>query len=98
MAWFFLYFARDDPLTVLGFQVDDRVVIGALFAVTVTGLVLTHVWVNVLVSVVVGAVLVILHAWFRSTDDLVMDDQESPFGVLLDDLGGDSARGSYTGI
>lgn len=98
VAWFFLYFARDDPLTVLGFQVDDRVVIGALFALTVTGLVLTHVWVNVLVSVVVGAVLVILHAGFRSTDDLVMDDQESPFGVLLDDLGGDSARGSYTGI
>lgn len=72
--------------------------IGALFAVTVTGLVLTHVWVNVLVSVAVGAVLVILHAGLRSTDDLVMDDQESPFGVLLDDLGGDSARGSYTGI
>lgn len=72
--------------------------IGALFALTVTGVVLTHVWANVLVSVVVGAVLVILHAGLRSTDDLVMDDQESPFGVLLDDLGGDSARGSYTGI
>lgn len=72
--------------------------IGALFAGTVTGLVLTHVWVNVLVSVVVGAVLVILHAGLRSTDDLVMDDQESPFGLLLDDLDGGSPRGSYTGL
>lgn len=71
-------------------------VIGVLFAVTLTGLVLTHVWVNVLVSVVVGVGLVILHAGLRSTDDLVMDE-ESPYGVLLDDLD-DSPRGAYSGI
>ncbi|KAJ0093592.1 hypothetical protein Patl1_25234 [Pistacia atlantica] len=97
VAWFFFYFARNDALTVFGFVVDDRVVVGALFAVTVTGLVLTHVWVNVLVSMVIGVALVILHAGLRSTDDLVMDDQESPYGVLLDDLD-DSPHGAYTGF
>lgn len=71
--------------------------VGVLFAVTVTGLVLTHVWVNVLVSTLIGVALVILHAGLRSTDDLVMDDQESPYGVLLDDLD-DSPHGAYTGF
>ncbi|KAL5782763.1 hypothetical protein ACOSP7_007792 [Xanthoceras sorbifolium] len=95
VPWFFFYFGREDPLTLFGFPLDDRAVAAALFAATVIGLVLTRVWVNVLVSVGVGAVLVILHAGLRSTDDLVMYDQESPYGVLLDDVGGDSPSGEY---
>lgn len=64
---------------------------------TFFGLVLTGVWVNVLVSAVVGIAVVVLHAALRRTDDLVMDDLESPYGhVLGDDL--DSPRGDYSGI
>lgn len=85
---------------IFGFFIDERIVIAALFGLTVAGLVLTGVWVNVLVALAVGVGFVILHAALRSTDDLVMDDLESPYGHVLasgdDEL--DSPRGDYSGI
>ncbi|XP_022761111.1 PRA1 family protein D-like [Durio zibethinus] len=102
LAWFFLYFGRDreEPIVIFGLTIDDRLVIAALFGLTVAGLVLTGVWVNVLVAVAIGASLVILHAALRSTDDLLMDDLESPYGHVLagrdEEL--DSPRGHYSGI
>ncbi|XWS53873.1 hypothetical protein CRYUN_Cryun10bG0037700 [Craigia yunnanensis] len=102
LAWFFLYFARDrqEPIVIFGFIINDWLVIGALIGLTIAGLALTGVWVNVLVAVAIGGSLVILHAALRSTDDLVMDDLESPYGHVL--AGGDeeldSPRGDYSGI
>ncbi|KAK6254836.1 hypothetical protein SCA6_016141 [Theobroma cacao] len=102
LAWFFLYFARDreEPVVIFGFTIDERLVIAALFGLTVAGLVLTGVWLNVLGAVAIGASMVILHAALRSTDDLVMDDLESPYGHVL--AGGDeeldSPRGDYSEI
>lgn len=62
---------------------DDRFVVVGLAIITVVALILTHVWLNVLASIAIGIALVCLHAAFRGTEDLVMDDQESPYGPML---------------
>ncbi|KAJ9700544.1 hypothetical protein PVL29_006042 [Vitis rotundifolia] len=94
VAWLFLYFFRDDPVLIFNRIVDDRVVLVGLGVVTIVALVLTHVWLNVFVSLVIGSFLVCLHGAFRASDNL--DDQESPYGALLSVV--DSPRGSYSPV
>ncbi|KAM6545600.1 hypothetical protein CsatB_026336 [Cannabis sativa] len=91
VAWIFLYFSRDVPLTVAGVTVDDGIVVAVLGVVSLVALFMTHVWLNFFVSIAIGAGLASLHALLRSTDDLVMDDQQSPYGQLSDD-----SPGTYT--
>ncbi|RXH92355.1 hypothetical protein DVH24_033251 [Malus domestica] len=93
-AWLVLYFSRDQPLMVFGFTVPDQVVMVVPALVTVVALVITHVWLNVIVLGVIGVILIGLHAVFRGTNDLVMDDQESLYGALLSDDADPS--GNYT--
>ncbi|CAN6543628.1 unnamed protein product [Malus baccata var. baccata] len=93
-TWLMLYFSSDQPLEVFGFVVSNQVVMVVLAVVTVVALVLTHVWVNVVVSRVIGVVLIGLHEVFRGTEDLVMDDQELPYGALLSD--DTDPSGNYT--
>ncbi|KAJ7979939.1 PRA1 family protein [Quillaja saponaria] len=91
VGWYFLYFSRDDPLTLFNFVIEDRIVVAGLGIFTIVSLVWMHVWVNLVVSLAIGAVLVSLHAALRGTEDLVMDDQESPYGTLLSE-----SPGAYT--
>ncbi|KDP40277.1 hypothetical protein JCGZ_02275 [Jatropha curcas] len=92
IAWVFLYFSRNEPLIIFGYQVNDLVVLVLLFVATILVLIWSGVWLNLLVAVVIGVVLVVLHAVLRSTDDLVADDIEtSPYVNLLSD--DDSPRG-----
>ncbi|KAL6546595.1 hypothetical protein OROMI_022316 [Orobanche minor] len=97
VAWFFLYFSRSGPLVILNRTIDDRIILSVLGIVTVVGLVSTHVGVNVLVSLIVGVVVVGLHASFRVIEDLYVDEESG----LLSVVGGTQTppiRTNYTPI
>ncbi|KAG7595780.1 Prenylated rab acceptor PRA1 [Arabidopsis suecica] len=100
LAWFFLYFAREEPLTIFGFTIDDGIVAVLLIGLSIGSLVSTGVWLRALTTVGFGVLVLILHAALRGTDDLVSDDLESPYGPMLSTAGGgnDGARGDYSGI
>lgn len=86
-AWLFLYFLRDEPLVVFGRGIDDRIVLGVLTVLTVVFLLLTDVTVNIVVALAVAAVLIVIHAAVRSTEDLPVEE-----GGFEDESG---ARGGY---
>ncbi|QCE06280.1 PRA1 family protein D-like [Vigna unguiculata] len=92
IAWFFLYFFRDGPVVVLHRTLDDRLVLATLAALTVAALVLTGVWLNVVSAVLVAAAVVALHAAFRNTDDLYMDELEVSDGGLVSVVGGSPTK------
>ena len=81
-AWLFLYFLRDEPLMVFGNVIDERVVALSLLLVTVGLLFLTNVTDNVILDICGGAMLVLLHAVMRDTEDLFSVDEDGEAAVV----------------
>ncbi|KAL2325378.1 hypothetical protein Fmac_024436 [Flemingia macrophylla] len=94
VAWYYFYFSRLGPLVILNQTFDDRTVICVLGLVTVVALVSTHVGVNVLVSLIIAVLLVGLHAAFRVTEDLFLDEESR----LVSVVGAQPLRTNYTPI
>ncbi|KAI3524001.1 hypothetical protein L1887_02581 [Cichorium endivia] len=93
VAWIFL--VRDDPLIVFDFEIGQRLVVIFLSMVTALALALTSTWWNVILSFLISALVVCLHAILRTPDDA--DDMESPYGALLSVVDEDGpGKGPYT--
>jgi len=75
VVWLFLYFLRDEPLVIFNRMIDDRTVLIALSIVSVVLLLLTGAVWNIILALIVGVVVVAVHAAIRKTDDLFVDEE-----------------------
>ncbi|VVA97530.1 unnamed protein product [Arabis nemorensis] len=74
-VWVFLYFLRDEPIKIFRFQIDDSMVLIGLSVITIVLLLLTGVTFNVVGALLIGAVVILIHAVIRKTEDLFVDEE-----------------------
>ncbi|KAI9084830.1 hypothetical protein K1719_033236 [Acacia pycnantha] len=97
-AWYFFYFTRDSPLVLFDQTLDDGTVLCGLGFITVLVLELVGVGLNLFVSSIVAAVLLGVHAAFRITDDLFLDEETAAEGGLLSVVGSQPLITTYARI
>ncbi|PRQ46821.1 putative prenylated rab acceptor PRA1 [Rosa chinensis] len=76
-AWLFLYYLHDKPLVVVGYEIDQRFLMAALFLVTALILFLTNVKYNIIMALSIGLAFVLVHGALREPEDVMtVDDEE----------------------
>lgn len=83
VAWLSLYFFRREPLVIFNQTFEDSAVLSVLSIVTVVSLGITGVSLNVFLSVLIAGAVVTMHAAFRATEDLYLDEEEAAGGAML---------------
>ncbi|KAL8515617.1 hypothetical protein ACS0TY_014346 [Phlomoides rotata] len=92
-AWVYLVLLRDEPLTVVDYEIDQRIIGAFLGVMTLGALFWSHVWSKLFVSLIIGAVIVLFHGVLRAPEDSLED---SPYGSLLN--APDSPMGEYASV
>ncbi|URD73829.1 PRA1 family protein [Musa troglodytarum] len=82
-AWFFLYFTRDRPVVLCGRPITDGIILGVLSVATIFALIFSNVGSTVFGAIMIGTVIICLHAVFRATDNLFLDETEAASGGLV---------------
>lgn len=79
VAWLFLYFLHDQPLMVLGYRIDERLVTISLLLVTIVALFLTSAKYHIIVGLSIGLGVVLVHGALREPEDVfIVDEEEGP--------------------
>lgn len=76
-VWLFLYFLRDEPLTIFGRLVTDKVVLIVLAVLTILVLLFTGATTEILSALLVAVVVVLVHAALRRCDNLPTDEESA---------------------
>ncbi|XP_073056753.1 PRA1 family protein D-like [Primulina eburnea] len=92
-AWTYLVFFRDEPLTLLEYDIDQKIVVGFLAVLTLGALFWTKAWLSLFLALIIGALVIFFHAILRAPEDSLED---SPYGSLLNVV--DSPRGQYASV
>ncbi|XP_073135852.1 PRA1 family protein D-like [Henckelia pumila] len=92
-AWTFLVFFRDEPLSLLEYDIDQKLVVGFLAVLTLGALFWTKAWLSLFLALIIGAFVIFFHAILRAPEDSLED---SPYGSLLNVV--DSPRGQYASV
>jgi hypothetical protein len=77
LAWIYLYFGRTTPLVVFNRTITETQTIVVLGVLNVIALYLTGAYEHLTLGLFIGIVLILLHASFRNTHDLFLDQHES---------------------
>ncbi|CAA2955646.1 PRA1 family D-like [Olea europaea subsp. europaea] len=93
IAYVYLFFSRSEPLTVFDQTVDQKIILGFLLVLTLVAVLWTKVWWNIFISLIVGAVIVLLHGVLRAPEEV---EEDSPNGSLLNVV--DDPRGDYSSV
>lgn len=83
LAWMYFYFGRSEPVIVFNWTVSENQVLIILGIATIGGLFLTKAGTTLISALIIGVVIICLHAAFRCPDDLFLNEQESSASGLL---------------
>lgn len=88
-----MVFFRDEPLTLLEYDIDQKIVVVFLAVLTLGALFWTKAWLSLFLALIIGALVIFIHAILRTPEDSLED---SPYGSLLNVV--DSPRGQYASV
>ncbi|KAJ6752560.1 hypothetical protein OIU85_002925 [Salix viminalis] len=98
--WLLLYFFREDPLVLWGYDVSDRLVLIGLILVSVLGVWLSESDWNLVWGVLIGFLVCAAHAFLRNSDGLLVANEEAALvgsGYVSGSYGALSASGDGGG-
>ncbi|CAK7323901.1 unnamed protein product [Dovyalis caffra] len=90
--WLLLYFFREDPLVLWGYDLNDRLVLIGLVLVSVLGVWLSGSAWNLVWGVLIGFLVCGVHAVLRNSDGLLVPGEEAAL------IGSGHVSGSYGAV
>ncbi|XP_065863023.1 PRA1 family protein G2-like [Euphorbia lathyris] len=86
--WLLLYFFREDPLVLRGYQVNDRLIILGLVVASILTIWITGALWTLVLGVSIGIFICGVHGVLRNSDGLSVDEQDAESTTLIGSISG----------